>query len=116
MHRSTHMKSFDVCVQSWLTDFFDCVRACMRVQEGTAAVENLNEMQCMWFQTECALAYKAMSRFGDALKKCHEIERVRRTPQTHTTHSGFEQPLGGAALNMTTTTAMKWYFQLGGFS
>lgn len=51
-------------------------RAIVCVQEGTAAVENLNEMQCMWFQTECALAYKAMNRFGDALKKCHEIERV----------------------------------------
>ena len=33
-------------------------------------------MQCMWFQTECALAYKAMNKFGEALKKCHEIERV----------------------------------------
>lgn len=46
------------------------------VQEGASAVENLNEMQCMWFQTECALAYKAMNKFGEALKKCHEIERV----------------------------------------
>lgn len=30
----------------------------------------------MWFQTECAQAYKAMNKFGEALKKCHEIERV----------------------------------------
>ncbi|XP_078532912.1 N-alpha-acetyltransferase 15, NatA auxiliary subunit [Lissotriton helveticus] len=44
-------------------------------REGTSAVENLNEMQCMWFQTECAQAYKSMNKFGDALKKCHEIER-----------------------------------------
>ncbi|KAF4011896.1 hypothetical protein G4228_003976 [Cervus hanglu yarkandensis] len=44
-------------------------------KEGTSAVENLNEMQCMWFQTECAQAYKAMNKFGEALKKCHEIER-----------------------------------------
>ncbi|TMS17115.1 N-alpha-acetyltransferase 15, NatA auxiliary subunit [Larimichthys crocea] len=44
-------------------------------REGTSAVENLNEMQCMWFQTECALAYKSMNKLGDALKKCHEIER-----------------------------------------
>lgn len=36
----------------------------------------MNEMQCMWFQTECAQAYKAMNKFGEALKKCHEIERV----------------------------------------
>lgn len=40
-------------------------------------MENLNEMQCMWFQTECALCYKSMNKFGEALKKCHEIERVR---------------------------------------
>lgn len=46
------------------------------VQEGASAVENLNEMQCMWFQTECALSYKSMNKFGEALKKCHEIERV----------------------------------------
>ncbi|XP_034738727.1 N-alpha-acetyltransferase 15, NatA auxiliary subunit-like [Etheostoma cragini] len=44
-------------------------------REGASAVDNLNEMQCMWFQTECALAYKAMNKFGEALKKCHEIER-----------------------------------------
>uniref|UniRef100_A0A8C5HMP0 N(alpha)-acetyltransferase 15, NatA auxiliary subunit a n=1 Tax=Gouania willdenowi TaxID=441366 RepID=A0A8C5HMP0_GOUWI len=44
-------------------------------REGASAVENLNEMQCMWFQTECALAYKGMNKFGEALKKCHEIER-----------------------------------------
>uniref|UniRef100_A0A8C9VDN2 N-alpha-acetyltransferase 15, NatA auxiliary subunit n=1 Tax=Scleropages formosus TaxID=113540 RepID=A0A8C9VDN2_SCLFO len=44
-------------------------------REGASAVENLNEMQCMWFQTECAQAYKAMKKYGEALKKCHEIER-----------------------------------------
>lgn len=46
------------------------------LQEGTSAVENLNEMQCMWFQTECALAYRSLNKYGEALKKCHEIERV----------------------------------------
>ena len=40
-------------------------------------MENLNEMQCMWFQTECALAYQRMDRFGDSLKKCIEVDRVR---------------------------------------
>ncbi|XP_041133102.1 N-alpha-acetyltransferase 15, NatA auxiliary subunit isoform X2 [Polyodon spathula] len=44
-------------------------------REGASAVENLNEMQCMWFQTECALAYESMNKYGEALKKCHEIER-----------------------------------------
>ncbi|CAH1123694.1 unnamed protein product [Ceutorhynchus assimilis] len=44
-------------------------------REGVSAMENLNEMQCMWFQTECALAYQRLGKFGDALKKCHEIDR-----------------------------------------
>ena len=44
---------------------------------GVPAMENLNEMQCMWFQTECALAYQRLDRFGDALKKCIEVDRVR---------------------------------------
>ncbi|XP_005102206.1 N-alpha-acetyltransferase 15, NatA auxiliary subunit [Aplysia californica] len=44
-------------------------------REGIPAVENLNEMQCMWFQTECAFAYKRLGKWGEALKKCHEIDR-----------------------------------------
>ncbi|KAJ6661677.1 hypothetical protein lerEdw1_013199 [Lerista edwardsae] len=44
-------------------------------KEGTSAMENLNEMQCMWFQTECALAFQRLGKYGDALKKCHEVER-----------------------------------------
>lgn len=45
-------------------------------REGVSAMENLNEMQCMWFQTECALAYQRLEQYGDALKKCHEVDRV----------------------------------------
>ena len=45
-------------------------------QEGVSAMENLNEMQCMWFQTECALAYQRLEKWGEALKKCHEVDRV----------------------------------------
>ncbi|XP_064480526.1 N-alpha-acetyltransferase 15, NatA auxiliary subunit-like [Ornithodoros turicata] len=44
-------------------------------REGVSAVENLNEMQCMWFQTECALAYQRLGNWGEALKKCHEVDR-----------------------------------------
>jgi len=44
-------------------------------REGVSAMENLNEMQCMWFQTESASAYQGLGRLGDALKKCHEIDR-----------------------------------------
>lgn len=39
-------------------------------------MENLNEMQCMWFQTQCAAAYLHERSYGLALKKCHEIDRV----------------------------------------
>lgn len=44
-------------------------------REGISPMDNLNEMQCMWFQTECALAYQRLGKFGEALKKCHEIDR-----------------------------------------
>ncbi|KAG9492064.1 hypothetical protein GDO78_000539 [Eleutherodactylus coqui] len=47
-------------------------------REGTPAMENLNEMQCMWFQTECASAYQQLGKYGEALKKCHEIERLKK--------------------------------------
>lgn len=45
-------------------------------REGVSAMENLNEMQCMWFQTECALAFQRLGKYGEALKKCHEVDRV----------------------------------------
>jgi len=44
-------------------------------REGISATENLHEMQCMWFQIECASAYQRMGKYGEALKKCHEIDR-----------------------------------------
>ena len=44
-------------------------------REGSLASENLNEMQCMWFQTECGRAYKRLGNYGEALKKCHEMEK-----------------------------------------
>ncbi|XP_035680936.1 N-alpha-acetyltransferase 15, NatA auxiliary subunit-like isoform X3 [Branchiostoma floridae] len=44
-------------------------------REGVSAMENLNEMQCMWFQSECAGAYRQLTQYGEALKKCHEVER-----------------------------------------
>jgi len=44
-------------------------------REGVSATESLNEMQCMWFQTECAGAFQRKAQYGEALKKCHEVER-----------------------------------------
>ncbi|ODM98164.1 N-alpha-acetyltransferase 15, NatA auxiliary subunit [Orchesella cincta] len=44
-------------------------------REGANPMENLNEMQCMWFLTETAAAYQRQGMWGEALKKCIEIER-----------------------------------------
>ena len=44
-------------------------------REGVSAMENLNEMQCMWFQTESALSHQRQGQWGEALKKCHEVDR-----------------------------------------
>ncbi|KAJ8969388.1 hypothetical protein NQ314_001787 [Rhamnusium bicolor] len=38
-------------------------------REGVSAMENLNEMQCMWFQTECALAYQRLEKIWRSFKK-----------------------------------------------
>jgi hypothetical protein len=35
-------------------------------KENSSPAEYLREMQCMWFELE----------YGEALKKCHEIDRV----------------------------------------
>lgn len=47
-------------------------------REGVPAVENLNEMQCMWFLTEMATSYQRMNMFGEALKKCIEVDSIFR--------------------------------------
>ena len=47
-------------------------------REGVAAMDNMNEMQCMWFQTEAAKSYASQAKWGDAIKKCIEVDRVRR--------------------------------------
>jgi len=46
------------------------------LQEGVAAGDNLNEMQCMWYQTESAAAHVRRAEWGEALRKCHEIDKV----------------------------------------
>ena len=44
-------------------------------RDGLPANDDLNEMQCMWYQSEVAHAYYRLNNYGEALKKCHEIER-----------------------------------------
>lgn len=51
-------------------------------REGTSPMDNLNEMQCMWFQTECAKTYQRSAKWGEALKKCLEVDRVSRKGET----------------------------------
>ena len=44
-------------------------------RDGLPANDDLNEMQCMWYQSEVAYAYYRLGSYGEALKKCHEIDR-----------------------------------------
>lgn len=44
-------------------------------RESTQPFDYLREMQCMWFETECANAFKRLGKLGDSLKKCHQVER-----------------------------------------
>ena len=46
------------------------------LQEGLPPLETLNDMQCNWFEIAMARAYLRMGRVGDALKKCHQIDKV----------------------------------------
>ena len=45
-------------------------------RENTPAFDYLREMQCMWFENECANAYRRLGKCGESLKKCHQVERV----------------------------------------
>jgi peptide alpha-N-acetyltransferase len=45
-------------------------------KENSSPGDYLREMQCMWFELEIARAYRRLKRYGEALKKCHEIDRV----------------------------------------
>ena len=46
------------------------------LQDGLPPLQMLDEMQCMWFQTELARAYWRLGCFGEALVKYHEIDKV----------------------------------------
>ena len=38
-------------------------------------MDNLNEMQCLWFLSETGAAYQRKGTLGEALKKCHQVLR-----------------------------------------
>jgi len=44
-------------------------------KEGTTPEEDLDAMQCMWFAVECAAAHQRRGSIGEALRKCHQIEK-----------------------------------------
>ncbi|ETN76335.1 tetratricopeptide repeat protein, partial [Necator americanus] len=44
-------------------------------KEGDRASTTLNEMQCMWYELECARCHFGEGRYGEALKKVHQIEQ-----------------------------------------
>ncbi|CAK8697492.1 unnamed protein product [Clavelina lepadiformis] len=44
-------------------------------RENISVEEYLKEMQCMWYEVECANAHTRAKRFGEALQKCHEVDR-----------------------------------------
>ncbi|PAV60474.1 hypothetical protein WR25_10599 [Diploscapter pachys] len=44
-------------------------------REGERASVTLNEMQCMWYELEVARAHRALSHYGEALKKAQQIEQ-----------------------------------------
>lgn len=46
-------------------------------REGMRSVDNLNEMQCMWYLNTMAGTCLRMHRYADALQKCHEVNKVR---------------------------------------
>lgn len=41
---------------------------------GASVMEVIKKTKCIWFQVECALAYKRLGKYGESLKKCHEVE------------------------------------------
>uniref|UniRef100_H2Y7M2 N-alpha-acetyltransferase 15, NatA auxiliary subunit n=1 Tax=Ciona savignyi TaxID=51511 RepID=H2Y7M2_CIOSA len=44
-------------------------------RENVSLDEYLREMQCMWYEVACATAHARAHRYGEALKKCHEVDK-----------------------------------------
>uniref|UniRef100_A0A914HAH5 Uncharacterized protein n=1 Tax=Globodera rostochiensis TaxID=31243 RepID=A0A914HAH5_GLORO len=78
-HSKEVAKAADLMVQAQELDTADRYvnkEMCAKfTREGSNVVESLTEMQCMWFELECARSFANLGQYGEALKKCHQIER-----------------------------------------
>ncbi|KAI6233613.1 hypothetical protein M3Y99_00897600 [Aphelenchoides fujianensis] len=45
-------------------------------REGMKSDDALYEMQCLWYPLACAKAYLGRKEYGEALKRCHQIDRT----------------------------------------
>ena len=55
---------------------FNHSTALQRMKTLLKWVQTMDEMQCMWFQTEMAMAHWRLGQLGEALVKLHEIDKV----------------------------------------
>jgi hypothetical protein len=46
-------------------------------------VNNLTAMQCMWYALECGASHVRQRQYGRALKRYHEVAKVRVAVATH---------------------------------
>lgn len=81
MIKTYDFKSRNFCLSMLSLRFLICIGELiffeiMSFQEATQPADYLREMQCMWFETESANAYRRLQKYGESLKKCHQVERV----------------------------------------
>ncbi|CAD5231659.1 unnamed protein product [Bursaphelenchus xylophilus] len=55
----------------------DAAKMCEKfTREGMKSEDALQEMQCLWYPWAAAKAHRAKGELGEALKRCHQIERI----------------------------------------
>lgn len=82
MNEAQRLDTADRCLNSKCAKYLLRANQVAQAQEmcskftrvGVSVTENLIEMQCMWFMIESAKAYNRMMMYGQALKKCYEID------------------------------------------
>ncbi|KAE9418980.1 hypothetical protein Angca_008138 [Angiostrongylus cantonensis] len=64
-----------MCAKFTRVSVFSSEVAQLLCSEGDRASITLNEMQCMWYELECARCFVAEGQYGEALKKVHQVEQ-----------------------------------------